>query len=210
MNTRHTSIALLTVLASSFAGAVSLTPNNSVFIDTESGATFQGSQVGITQSLTFASSPSGFTGTLEAQVWSFGGTLDFYYRAFNDSSSAQSLHRIVVTGFGGYSTDVSWVGTGAGDSSPYLADRSAGAGASVGFDFANGLGDLIAPGESSKYLRIRTNATQYNASGSAAIIDGTTADLSGVYAPVPEPMTLGLAGVALLAAARRRRARQLA
>lgn len=209
MNTRkYLYVAAVAAMGVSAAHGVSLVPGQAKLIASASSGAFEGSQLGSTQLISFATST--FSGTLEAQAWKLGsGTVDFFYRVHNDASSGNAIHRFVVTGFAGYLTDVSYVGSGAGTHFPHLADRSSGAGDNVGFDFANGtgLGGLIVAGSTSKYVRVRTNATAAFAAGTASIINSKATTVTGVYAPVPEPMTLGLAGAALLAAARRRRSR---
>lgn len=152
---------------------------------------------------------NGLVGSVESWVFQNGATYDFWYRV-NNHASSKDLHRFVVNGyttplFAPVSTDVDYSGASSGVL-PAIIDRSSGNGTTVGFYFINGLGGAIAQGTTSKLMKVSTNATTYSLS-TGAVINGSSLNMGGVYAPVPEPMTMGLAGVALLAVARRRKAR---
>ena len=85
---------------------------------------------------------------------------------------------------------------------PAFATRSTD-GSVVGFEFeASGPGGLLDPGEFTSLVVIQTNAPSYTR-GSTAIINGGSGSVES-FAPVPEPATMALAGLALGAAVRRR------
>jgi hypothetical protein len=132
------------------------------------------------------------------------GDLDFVYQLLNTTTGpADSLDRLSVSDYGGFSTDVDYV-PDLPEIAPSSADRLGGV---VGFNFT---GDEIAPGESSDLLIVKTNSSQYT-NGSGSIIDGDSASAivnipTGIV-PAPEPASLGLlvAGGSMLMARRRRR-----
>jgi hypothetical protein len=142
---------------------------------------------------------TGFSGVLVSEVYrrpSDSNQLTFTYQLSNNASSANVLHRVTVSSFDGFTTDVSRQGPAA-QIIPTLADRSTPD--VVGFSFLDGFGQgPIRPGQQSALLIVETNAITHVAS-TAAIIDGTTA-MVGTFAPlmaIPEPSTwaLGILGV---------------
>ncbi len=155
-----------------------------------------------------------YSGTLTSAVFTNpGGTLDFLYQFSNDANSSDGIERLTMTSFTGFTTDVGYrtdavAPFAAGAQQPLLATRSAN-GSVVGFEFtsSNQPGPyLISPGEASRTIVIRTNATQHFV-GNTAIIDGFAANAPS-FAPseIPEPASLAtLATVALGAMMRRRR-----
>ena len=167
------------------------------------------------------------TGTLTAAVLrNAAGTLDFYYQISVALASIDSLSRNTNSVFAPlgnptkFSTDVFYrTDTGglgifsAGDSgaTPVTADRNT-TGRVVGFNFLNLPGETgIDPGETSRILVIRTNATQF-IPGMSSVIDGGV-DSVDTFAPtaVPEPASLVLLGSAFAAAgymARNRRSKR--
>ena len=156
------------------------------------------------QSTPFASVPAGLSGVLESWVYNNGGTMDFWYKISN-SSPVLNIHRFVVNGFEGFTTDVDF-DLGSTGNGPASIDRSPGAGATVGFSYVNGvgIGGEIAPGFYSKYLFVRTNSTTY-ADSTASVIDGFSANLTDVFAPVPEPASMAALALGVVALLRRRR-----
>lgn len=147
-----------------------------------------------------------FTGTLHQRVVraTHSGKLDFYFQIVNNAGSADSIHRMTNTSFRGFTTAVEYrtdiIG---GTVAPKWATRSTD-GSVMGWDFdrepfGNG---LMAPGKTSLWMVIRTNAASYT-TGSTQLINGGVGTVAS-FAPVPEPATMALAGLALAAAARRR------
>lgn len=159
-----------------------------------------------------------FTGSLtEAVVRNVGGTLDFYYQITNNAGSTSSLERNINSAFAstappGFTTEVfyrtdnaglgSLFSAGSPSAVPLTADRSANA-RRVGFTFSG-----IAPGETSRILVIRTNATTFT-NGVSLISDDLilgegTFDAVGSFQPaaaaIPEPASLVLLSSAFAAA----------
>jgi hypothetical protein len=154
-----------------------------------------------------------YNGTLTSAVYTNpGGTLDFLFQFSNDQGSADGIERLTMTSFTGFTTDVGYRTDAvapfvAGAQQPFFATRSA-SGSVVGFEFfsANQAGPyLISPGEASRTIVIRTNATQFFA-GNTAIIDGFAANAPS-FAPseIPEPASIGALAVAALGTLARRR-----
>ena len=153
-----------------------------------------------------------YNGTVRAAVYrNLSNTLDFYYQFTNNSSSVDSVGRLTMTNFTGFTTDVgyrmgNWDGNFlAANQAALSADRSS-TGGTVGFGFG-ALSSQINPGETSASLVIRTNAINYT-SGSVTTQNGAVWT-AAAYAPttgVPEPGTFVLLGAGLigLAAFRRR------
>ena len=142
-----------------------------------------------------------------------GNTLDFYHQLSNGGSSVNSVGRLTMTNFAGFTTDVgyrmdNWDGAGqflGGTQAALSADRSA-SGGTIGFGFGAGLSQ-INPGEVSATMVIRTNASAYTA-GSVTTQNGavyTTATFSPAESGVPEPGAYGLIGAGLIALAAMRR-----
>jgi hypothetical protein len=153
-----------------------------------------------------------------AVVMNSGGTLDFYYQIGNKGTSGHNLNlaanQAFTLGSSTFVTDVFYrLENGGldffhnGTGSPSLASRSAD-GVVVGFEFAgNPLQNAlkINPGEVSRILVIRTNATNY-VPGLTTIANSITST-GGSFAPggfapsaVPEPASLLLLGSAFAAA----------
>ena len=143
-----------------------------------------------------------FTGRLDVEVWVGAFGLDFWYIVTNDSSSLDAITRFTNLSFAGWTTDVIYDTTRGGPVAPAFATRSTD-GSVVGFEFeASGPGGLLDPGEFTSLVVIQTNAPSYTR-GSTAIINGGSGSVES-FAPVPEPATMALAGLALGAAVRRR------
>ena len=155
-----------------------------------------------------------YGGVLSTAVYrNAGNTLDFYYQLWNRDSSVDSVGRLTMTNFVGFTTDVGyrmddWDGAGqflGGTQAALSADRSA-SGGTIGFGFGAGLSQ-INPGEVSATMVIRTNASAYTA-GSVTTQNGavyTSASFAPVESGIPEPGTYALIGAGLIALAAMRR-----
>lgn len=158
------------------------------------------------------------SGIIESAVYDDGGTLDFYYQITNDPSSATALARLTATDFAGWSTNAAFRTDGgpsvlpgttfvAGDLAPMTADSNVD-GSVIGFSFypPTAPNPEIGPGMDSDVLIISTDATNYEA-GNASIIDGGTETVAAFQpaSAVPEPSTLALLGLGLIAFGWRKR-----
>jgi hypothetical protein len=138
--------------------------------------------------------PGFFSGTLTTQVIQdstnpFGaGRLTFVYQFTNNAASANSIARMTVDSYTGFSTDASYVATSG--ITPTSIDRlTAGV---IGANFnAVPPGSPVAPGQQSAQIVIQTNATAFGTTF-ASMIDGGQATNIQSFGPVPEPASLGL------------------
>jgi hypothetical protein len=204
--------AAILLLGSSTAHATVLVPNSSVVPDLLAGpaGTVEASAVGL------PFDTGDVEGTLTAAVVrNAAGTLDFYYQITVALTSLDSLSRNTDAAFAlftpsfVFTTDVFFredtgglaeFSDGDAGAQPLSADRNA-TGRVVGFNFLAPPGETgIDPGETSRILVIRTNATVFTA-GTSSVIDGGV-DMVDTFAPdaVPEPASLVLLGSAFAAA----------
>lgn len=202
--------------AAPLAGTTETNPGDTVFASLIPPGTDPGSLLAwLVEAYSFATTAGNTSGTLTSAVFrNPTGTLDFYYQVANDAGSATAIARETATSFFGWET---WTGYridgGAlpgghfvdGTVPPVTADRNA-AGSVVGFSFQPPDAAKILPGLTSNVLVISTNALDYTL-GNASIIDGGTQTVSA-FQPVPEPATLALLGVGLIAFAGIRRWRK--
>ena len=188
------SAASLTVLAPAlFTTPVSLAPGGTVTTFTPTTSSFTGTEVAA-YSATFSNAYE--NGSVHEDVYNNSGALDFYYQIVNNASSADDIMRVTVGLYTGFTTAVDYLLNGA--VAPSSANRQA-AGDSVGFYIG------LAPGETTDWLEVATDASFY-APGTIALIDTHTTSLGGFGPAVPEPRPLRLlsAGLLLIGIARLR------
>ena len=161
-----------------------------------------------------------------AVIRTASGALDFYYQVVNNAGSGHNLARNSNNPFSStvlFATEVFYrlengglgiFSSGDAGATPVQADRDF-EGLVVGFNFTGPgqpLGTRINPGETSRILVIRTNATEYGP-GLSFVINGVIAGAT-TFAPaaaVPEPASLALLSSAFAAAgylARRRKSKK--
>lgn len=203
--------AVALVLSAPVAQAVPLVPGQSL---TLTGANetpnFVGTQIADTGLLAFTLTDALGThtaqGTIESLVYDrTGGSgsplLDFYYQVSNGTPPADGPDAILSvssTSFRGWATDVSYLSTAAGGSdAPTTVDRSS-AGGTITFSsfIGGGPGQGIQPGETSRWLLVSTDASQYKL-GSTQVLDGGQASVI-TFAPGPEPAAIAFFGIGLL------------
>jgi len=162
-------------------------------------------------------SPGGaslWSGNFRSAVYAGDGSgLVFVYQ-FANSSGSDGIHDITMINFAGFVTDIGYLagdidGAGAftaGTQNFSSADRSAGSGSTVGFNYDAVPADFITAGETSYTMVIKTNAVSYGR-GLSSVINGGAQNVAS-FAPVPEPATYGLLALGmggLIAIARRRK-----
>ncbi len=204
-----------------FTPGVPLAPGTSFASDPTLAGTVAGDQ---TVSFTDISPVPAFSGTLRSVVVrNTAGLLDFYVQLANTSpfqvNVDQEIFRLTLSGFNG-------VGTGPGDLlnvnfrtdglagitgagvvnngtvAPTTGDRDPGIPfRGVGFNFGSFLDDPannVDPGETSRFLLIRTNATAFNSVSNIGIVSGAGTAFARSFAPaIPEPGNL-LGGLGLI------------
>ncbi len=178
-----------------------------------------------TGAVPYASEKNTYSGTLISRVYTndsdltnpYGiGSLTFVYILSNSPTSLHDLHRLTISSFAGFQTDVNFSTSLPSGHLPTSADRNPLPGDVVGFNFPTSIPGLfvgngpITHGETSAALVVQTDAVLWQPT-LAAVINGSTTMVDSL-APlpiVPEPSTLALGGVAmawaLVAAYRRRR-----
>lgn len=158
----------------------------------------------------FSIAGEGITGHIQSRVVrsSVDGTLDFYWRVFNDESSKGNIGNFRIGEFLAPEYNANWRIDGLGDVAPTSAYKFGGGLADQGyinfqfFDAASSTG-LLTPGKSSMFMFLDTSATSYNESALMDVANRDTTQISGLsytFTPaVPEPSTYALMGLGLAA-----------
>ena len=149
-----------------------------------------------------------------------GGTLDLAYQVTNNSSTAtidsmslsdySNVGGVAVAGLSDMSAPAgtNFVSPTSPANPPNTASRTATPGATISFTFSSStLGDIL-PGQSSGLVLVVTNSTSYDTKGAALVAslstDAGAVGFNGVpevvAASVPEPSSLVLGSLALIAA----------
>ncbi len=138
--------------------------------------------------------PPAFVGSYESWVVKDAstGTLDFVYKVSNSPSSNDLMHRLTMTDFTGFKTDVYTLTSSS--VSPIFVDR--GTPDAVGFYYYNLNGPGGIPKGGTVEVVIKTDAKSFT-QGSLSIIDGGTANVAA-YAPTGSPNPTPVPGAAVL------------
>jgi hypothetical protein len=135
------------------------------------------------------------------------GLIRFEFVVANDVQSSTDVGELSTSSYAGYAVDADVDGSSAGDAEPIAIGRNQ-PGARVSFFFGGAEVIGIAPGESSKTLYVRTNASAFDTLGAFRVRSGPlSANITDVGPqPVPEPATAlgGVAAWLALLALRRR------
>jgi hypothetical protein len=193
------SLALVVISASS-ASASFMAPGASLLASPEPDPV-GGIVVGTTGPVPFAT--ASYSGTLDSTVISgdvtnpFGG-LTFTYLLTNSAVSSGEIDRLSVNDYAGFLVDASYQVPTAG-LPPTLMNRS-GLGDVVGFTYVGapiGSG-VLTPGSSSALMVVQTNATLF-APTLASVLNGVGTMVSSLGPAVPEPCSVVLAGLGMVA-----------
>jgi hypothetical protein len=150
-----------------------------------------------------------FSGNLESRVYKeAGGTLDFAYQATADLGQPDSIQTITTINFAHFTTDVDYIASTGIVTYSKARRLSPLSGETLSFNFTPAL-NQIAPGDTTDWILVKTNALTYDNNGDTSFIDGGTGDAQS-YEPVPEPASLSLLilGSGALLSRRRSRSRR--
>lgn len=198
---------LVGCLMASPVSAAALPPGTALF-----GPSTETDPVGATSvtSLTAPFSvPGAFSGTLKTEVFSGDtsnllGGLTFVYTLTNDGvAGTNSIGRLSISEFAGFSLDASYqIPVAGGTVAPASIDRNP-VGDVVGFNFVPVGTDpatgFLSPGMSSAALVVQTGVTSYATGTFGSLIDGGVGTVDAIV-PVPEPSSVALTLIGLAAA----------
>jgi hypothetical protein len=195
---------ILFVATCNYSNATPLTPGNTISAPGESDPTGTLTTLD-TISNSFAT--SSFSGAVVSTVYSgdtsnpYGsGDLTFTYELLL-FSGPDSASAISIGSFANFLTDVSYQ-TPAIGLAPGSISRNPSGSQAVRFDFTGS--GYLTPGHNSALLVVQTDAGAWTY-GNATVLDSTGSPSILILAPVPEPSSLGLAGLGLAALAGYRR-----
>ena len=137
-----------------------------------------------------------FTGKLreEVVVDNSTGFLDFIYQILS-TGGPDNIGKFTTINYQNVSINAGTCPTctdligGAPDIDPLSIGRSGGVGSTIAFDYGDPNG-ILAPGDETSVLVLKTNSSMF-AIGSTSVIDGGTANVA-TFDPTPEPMYAGL------------------
>lgn len=112
------------------------------------------------------------------------GKLTFAWRIINEATSGPRLTQFFLLRFPNGAYDVNWRSDGLGDVAPTSVSGSngvSGDGYYHSFQFPRGIG----PGQSSRFIFLRTNATEYRTTDAQAYVNGDETNSNHVAIPVP-------------------------
>lgn len=173
-----------------------------------------------TDAFSFAGASGTVSGSIQSRVLrAIDGTVDFYWRVFNDGSSSNDIGAFRLGEMYASEYRVNWRNDSSGDQAPNSAYRFTGVQSSA-FNFtfthlndAGGFAGLGA-GQSSYFMFLDTDATNYAYTGLMDVADTSHTHISGLFstfAPVieavPEPASLWLVVLALVLLPMRRQRR---
>jgi hypothetical protein len=207
--------------AAAFAGTVEAcalgngpSGNNTVFPINCTPDTSGTLEAWMSSSFSYSSTAGTTSGFVYSAVYNDGGTMDFYYQVVNNASSATSIAQLSAFDFAGFTTNAAFLtdgasltGTGFTNGTVPAQLTNVESGSTVNFDFNTpSETGVVGPGQTSYVLVISTNATHYTAGGDSVQDAGSSGTLAAFQpGTVPEPGTLGLLGLGLIAFAAVRR-----
>jgi hypothetical protein len=197
-------IPLLLLMLAGPAAAVPLAPDS---IETPNGATPPAGSVidGATLPFDLPSGEGGgtVTGTIAWQAIREGsGLLRFEFVLANDAESTRDIQDLGASSYDGYTVNADFDAASSGEVAPIAVSRSPAG--RVTFSFGGGELPGIAPGESTKKLYLRTNASDFDTLGELRVRSGPAVQALLAPQPVPEPIALGSVVASLVLLALRR------